>query len=352
MIILCMVPFQQNYYFSYNRSFCLQVGSGKSSLLNLILGETGLINGSVYRTGSIAYVPQVNKQLVVLMCYVALLISYFAYLFRLLGFSQEPYVITFCLGETMTQGGLFHLPFDKAIRICLDSFIASTFSSQFCLSKVPILLLTSLSIEMMFCMPWTLENSLYEGLLRNHYLTEAYWILMRADTRKYYKLVPWTSIFPEWWEVIWPLLEKKDLTYLVDWELVLHLPGDVILCLQIARYLSSDWVSELSHLLTTFLYLTEPSIMTRKFTYLMISSVQLMHMLVFQFYIMQFSALWWVSIHASFAHITFRFSIHNFLLVLDIIDFFSGFYTFILNSIHSCLFSYKTCRNFSFGQRL
>ncbi|XP_015069978.1 ABC transporter C family member 13 isoform X4 [Solanum pennellii] len=36
-----------------------EVGSGKSSLLNLILGETRLINGSVYRDGSIAYVPQV-----------------------------------------------------------------------------------------------------------------------------------------------------------------------------------------------------------------------------------------------------------------------------------------------------
>ncbi|XP_049393908.1 ABC transporter C family member 13 isoform X2 [Solanum stenotomum] len=36
-----------------------EVGSGKSSLLNLILGETRLINGSVYRNGSIAYVPQV-----------------------------------------------------------------------------------------------------------------------------------------------------------------------------------------------------------------------------------------------------------------------------------------------------
>lgn len=38
----------------------LQVGSGKSSLLNLILGETRLINGSIYLTGSTAYVPQVN----------------------------------------------------------------------------------------------------------------------------------------------------------------------------------------------------------------------------------------------------------------------------------------------------
>ncbi|KAM3380564.1 ABC transporter C family member 13 isoform X1 [Capsicum galapagoense] len=36
-----------------------EVGSGKSSLLNLILEETRLINGSVYRNGSIAYVPQV-----------------------------------------------------------------------------------------------------------------------------------------------------------------------------------------------------------------------------------------------------------------------------------------------------
>ncbi|KAL2242765.1 UNVERIFIED_CONTAM: ABC transporter C family member 13 [Sesamum indicum] len=36
-----------------------EVGSGKSSLLNLVLGETRLMNGSVYLTGSRAYVPQV-----------------------------------------------------------------------------------------------------------------------------------------------------------------------------------------------------------------------------------------------------------------------------------------------------
>ncbi|KAL0319052.1 UNVERIFIED_CONTAM: ABC transporter C family member 13 [Sesamum angustifolium] len=36
-----------------------EVGSGKSSLLNLVLSETRLINGSVYLTGSKAYVPQV-----------------------------------------------------------------------------------------------------------------------------------------------------------------------------------------------------------------------------------------------------------------------------------------------------
>ncbi|KAA8540550.1 hypothetical protein F0562_024531 [Nyssa sinensis] len=36
-----------------------EVGSGKSSLLNSILGEMRLINGSVHSSGSIAYVPQV-----------------------------------------------------------------------------------------------------------------------------------------------------------------------------------------------------------------------------------------------------------------------------------------------------
>ncbi|XP_052182316.1 ABC transporter C family member 13 isoform X3 [Diospyros lotus] len=36
-----------------------EVGSGKSSLLNLILGEMRLINGSINSSGSIAYVPQV-----------------------------------------------------------------------------------------------------------------------------------------------------------------------------------------------------------------------------------------------------------------------------------------------------
>lgn len=60
---------------------------------------------------------------------------------------------------------------------------------------------------------------------------------MGTDTQKFYELVPWTSIFQEWQEVIWPLLEKKDLTYQVDKELVLHLPGDVILSLQIAKVL-------------------------------------------------------------------------------------------------------------------
>ncbi|XP_044487071.1 ABC transporter C family member 13 isoform X3 [Mangifera indica] len=36
-----------------------EVGSGKSSLLNSILGETLLVHGSIHSTGSIAYVPQV-----------------------------------------------------------------------------------------------------------------------------------------------------------------------------------------------------------------------------------------------------------------------------------------------------
>ncbi|KAL8456965.1 hypothetical protein ACS0TY_034986 [Phlomoides rotata] len=36
-----------------------EVGSGKSSVLNMILEETRLINGSIYLTGSKAYVPQV-----------------------------------------------------------------------------------------------------------------------------------------------------------------------------------------------------------------------------------------------------------------------------------------------------
>ncbi|KAI3455227.1 hypothetical protein Pfo_011890 [Paulownia fortunei] len=36
-----------------------EVGSGKSSLLNLVLGETRLINGSIYLTESKSYVPQV-----------------------------------------------------------------------------------------------------------------------------------------------------------------------------------------------------------------------------------------------------------------------------------------------------
>lgn len=36
-----------------------EVGSGKSSLLNLVLGEMRLVSGSIHSTGSIAYVPQV-----------------------------------------------------------------------------------------------------------------------------------------------------------------------------------------------------------------------------------------------------------------------------------------------------
>lgn len=45
---------------------CMQVGSGKSSLLNLILGEMKLVNGSIHVNGSTAYVPQVDKLLLVL----------------------------------------------------------------------------------------------------------------------------------------------------------------------------------------------------------------------------------------------------------------------------------------------
>jgi ABC-type Mn2+/Zn2+ transport system ATPase subunit len=36
-----------------------QVGSGKSSLLNTVIGETHVISGSISSCGSIAYVPQV-----------------------------------------------------------------------------------------------------------------------------------------------------------------------------------------------------------------------------------------------------------------------------------------------------
>lgn len=39
----------------------IQVGSGKSSLLNSILKEMRLIHGSIYSGGSITYVPQVCK---------------------------------------------------------------------------------------------------------------------------------------------------------------------------------------------------------------------------------------------------------------------------------------------------
>ena len=39
---------------------CLyQVGSGKSSLLNSVIGETHVVGGSISSCGSIAYVPQV-----------------------------------------------------------------------------------------------------------------------------------------------------------------------------------------------------------------------------------------------------------------------------------------------------
>jgi ABC-type Mn2+/Zn2+ transport system ATPase subunit len=36
-----------------------QVGSGKSSLLNTVIGETHVISGSISSCDSIAYVPQV-----------------------------------------------------------------------------------------------------------------------------------------------------------------------------------------------------------------------------------------------------------------------------------------------------
>jgi ATP-binding cassette subfamily C (CFTR/MRP) protein 10 len=43
-------------------SFCLlnfQVGSGKTSLLNSLLGEMRCVHGSILLNGSVAYVPQV-----------------------------------------------------------------------------------------------------------------------------------------------------------------------------------------------------------------------------------------------------------------------------------------------------
>jgi|APAra0007618328_1042625.scaffolds.fasta_scaffold03642_10 ABC-type transport system involved in cytochrome c biogenesis ATPase subunit len=45
-------------------SFCLlnfQVGSGKTSLLNSLLGEMRCVHGSILLNGSVAYVPQVCK---------------------------------------------------------------------------------------------------------------------------------------------------------------------------------------------------------------------------------------------------------------------------------------------------
>ena len=52
---------------------CIQVGSGKSSLLNSILKEMRLIHGSIYSDGSITYVPQVclcpNMRLLYLLFY-------------------------------------------------------------------------------------------------------------------------------------------------------------------------------------------------------------------------------------------------------------------------------------------
>jgi ABC-type branched-subunit amino acid transport system ATPase component len=48
------------FFFYLRKILCLyQVGSGKSSLLNTIIGETHVISGSVSSCGSIAYVPQV-----------------------------------------------------------------------------------------------------------------------------------------------------------------------------------------------------------------------------------------------------------------------------------------------------
>ena len=47
-------------FFSELRKFYVyQVGSGKSSLLNTVIGETHAISGSISSCGSIAYVPQV-----------------------------------------------------------------------------------------------------------------------------------------------------------------------------------------------------------------------------------------------------------------------------------------------------
>ena len=41
---------------------CGQVGSGKSSILNSVLGEMRVVHGFIQSSGSMAYAPQVHEQ--------------------------------------------------------------------------------------------------------------------------------------------------------------------------------------------------------------------------------------------------------------------------------------------------
>lgn len=104
-----------------------EVGSGKSSLLNLILGETRLINGSVYRNGSIAYVPQV-----------AWILS---------GTVRD----NILFGREYDPRRFLSLHFDKTIRICLDNLSCiELLVLSFAFPKSPFFWLTSMFLEMIF----------------------------------------------------------------------------------------------------------------------------------------------------------------------------------------------------------
>lgn len=90
-----------------------QVGSGKTSLLNSLLGEMQCVNGSILLNGSVAYVPQVCKLIKILS--MILFFFFFSTLIksllllhstaRSLGFYLELYVTISYLGRLLIPKG-------------------------------------------------------------------------------------------------------------------------------------------------------------------------------------------------------------------------------------------------------
>lgn len=89
-----------------------QVGSGKTSLLNSLLGEMQCVHGLVLLNGSVAYVPQVCKLIKIL----SMILFLFFFNFdksllllhstaRSLGFYLELYVTISYLGRLLTPRG-------------------------------------------------------------------------------------------------------------------------------------------------------------------------------------------------------------------------------------------------------
>lgn len=98
--------------FHFLNYFCflyVQVGSGKTSLLNSLLGEMRCVHGSILLNGSVAYVPQVCKLIKNFLCFFFFLVSILKSLTFTSLFCKVPWI----LSGTIRENILFGKPFDS-----------------------------------------------------------------------------------------------------------------------------------------------------------------------------------------------------------------------------------------------